>query len=127
MTDDALEAAGVVLTETDLKVAGLRYSLADLAAVDVVREAAPANGPILMTLAGALCLLSIAGAAGLAGGLLGVSLLLGAGIWWTRKRPSFQLRLQLGDDERVPFESQDEEVVRRLAADLETRLRARSA
>ena len=71
--------------------------------------------------------LSIMGDAGLGGGLLGVALLVGAAIWWTQKRPSFQLRLQLDDGEATPFESQDEDLVRRVAAALETRLHAGGA
>ena len=127
MSESALEAAGIALSETDLTVSGARYGLDDVQAVNVAREPAAATGPILMIVCGALALLSIMGDAGLGGGLLGVALLVGAAIWWTQKRPSFQLRLQLDDGEATPFESQDEDLVRRVAAALETRLHAGGA
>lgn len=117
----------MALSGAELTVGGESYPLADVSAVTTVREAAPANGPILMLVAGGACLLSASGTAGLWGVAAGVVLIAVAIVWWTRKKPIYKLRFETPAGELFPYESADPERARRLAEAVEDARRTAGA
>ena len=108
------EEGDVTLTETDLSVGGERYALEQVSSATMVREPAPANGPILMLVAGAVCLLGGTGGAGLFGLVSGVVLIVAGIVWFTLKKPLFKLRLEVPEGEIYAFECPEEERTQRL-------------
>jgi LPXTG-motif cell wall-anchored protein len=114
-----LREGGVEVTADELRADGAVHALADTTAVEVVREPAPVTGPVLMLATGAMALLAATGEAGLAAAAIGVLLLAGGALWWTRKRPSFKLQLRSADDEITALEDRDEARVRRVARAVE--------
>ena len=121
-----LQEGEVVVSETQLRVAGECYALGGIRSVQTLREPPAANGPVLMAVAGGICLLSAFGEAGLGGAAIGVGLLATAGIWWTRKQPSFQVHLEAEDGDFVPFESHDPEFASRVASALSEAIASRT-
>jgi hypothetical protein len=111
-----LDEPEVSLADRELIVSGWRYSLSEIRSVELLREPAAATGPILMIVVGAVCLLSVAGEAGIVGAILGVGFLVGAAGWWTQKKASFKVFLEAEVGEEVPFESQDERIATRVVA-----------
>lgn len=122
-----LEEGEVRLTETDLTVGGERYPLAQVSSATTIREPAPANGPILMLVAGGVCLLGGTGGAGIFGLVSGAILVVVGIAWFTRKKPTFKLRLELPEGEVFAFESPEEPRTRRLADAVRAALEARPA
>jgi hypothetical protein len=126
VTERTLFQEGEVrVSETQLRVGGECYALGAVRSVHSVREPPAANGPVLMAVAGGICLLSAFGEAGLTGAAIGLGLLAGAGIWWMRKQPSFQVHLETEDGAFVPFESRDQELTSRVVSALLEALAAR--
>jgi hypothetical protein len=121
-----LEDPQVALSGGELVVAGSRYDLGQIRSVELVRVPAAASGPILMSGVGVVCLLAAAGDAGVKGIALGLALLLGAGVWWTRKKPSFQVTLALPEGATAAFESRDEQTAARVLGAIQ-QARARAA
>jgi len=114
-----VEKPEVTLTTSHLRIDGEDFELGDILSAASAREPAPAAGPTLMIMAGLLCLLAGATSAGAITALLGAVLVVAAGAWWRQKRPTYQLRLQIGSAELAPFESEDPAVTERIVAALE--------
>ena len=110
------EEGDISLSETELSVAGERFPLAQVTAASTVRVPAPANGPILMLVAGGVCLLGGTGGAGVYGIAAGLALLVAGGVWFTRKKPVYRLQLRTEAGDVVAFECPEEERTRRLEA-----------
>ena len=72
-----------------------------------------------------LCLLSVTGEAGWTGGAVGAGLLVGAGVWWRLKQPTFQVRLESLEGELTAYESRDEERAGRVLSAVQQALEAR--
>ena len=121
------EEGDVSLSETELSVAGERFPLADVTQAHTVRVAAPANGPILMLVAGGVCVLGGTGGAGVFGYLLGGALLVAGAVWFTQKKPVYRLQLQTEAGELVAFECPEEARTRRLEAAVRGALAGASA
>lgn len=115
----------VSVTGTRLEAAGDAHDLAGVSAATLARQPAAATGPILMIVAGLLCLLSVTGEAGWTGGAVGAGLLVGAGVWWRLKQPTFQVRLESLEGELTAYESRDEERAGRVLSAVQQALEAR--
>jgi hypothetical protein len=115
---------GVSIGPGTFNASGLQYELAGVTGADVVRVPKAATGPILMLSIGGICLLSSAGEAGPVGAVLGVGLIASGGLWWSRKKPVFQLCLRGPQGAPAVFESPDADLVERLAAAVRERLGA---
>ncbi len=118
-------ADDLVLTDRELRLPGTSYPLAQIDGASTVREPAAASGPVMMIVAGLVCLLAAVGEVGFLGVALSVVLIGAAVVWWTRKRPTFQLRVRTPSEETVVFESRDEERVRQAADALAAALASR--
>jgi hypothetical protein len=121
-----LQEGEVTVSETQLRVGSERYALGSIRSVHSVREPPAANGPVLMAVAGGICLLSAFGEAGLTGAAIGAGLLAAAGVWWMRKQPSFQVHLESDEGDFVPFESRNAELTQRVVSALAEALAARN-
>ncbi len=104
------EGPEVTLEDRELIVSGFRYILSEIKSVEILRVPTAATGPILMIATGIIFLLSFGGDAGFGGALTGVGMIVAAVVWWTQKKPNFQVSLSMEDGQATPFESQDEQV-----------------
>ncbi len=104
----------VRLADQELVVSGWHYALSDIESAEVFRQPTAATGPILMIVIGLLSLLAATGEAGASAALLGAASIAGAAIWWTQKKPTFQIILRTSAGEPTPFESRDEQLATRV-------------
>jgi hypothetical protein len=111
-----LEEPEVSVAGDELIVRGSSYPLSEIRSADLVRVPAAASGPVLMVCVGVICLLSAAGEAGAVGVILCIGFLVGAAVWWTQKKPSFQVSVSTEDGATTPFESRDEQTATRVLA-----------
>lgn len=118
-----LEEPEISVAGDELRIADSHHRLGEIRGADLHREPAAASGPILMIVVGLICLLSATGDVGVMGAVLGAGLIAAAAIWWTQKKPSFQVILSKEGGEEIPFESLDEQEAARV---LEAIQRARS-
>ncbi len=100
---------------------GRELDISGLERVEVVRVAPPANGPILMIVAGLVMLAAAMGELGWIGVPAGLATIAAAVGWWAWKKPTFQLQLTASEGKSVPFESASREEVEGLAAAIEAR------
>lgn len=105
-----LDGPEVRLEDRALVVSGSRYILSEIKSVEILQVPTAATGPILMIAIGIICLLSVGGDAGFGGALTGAGMIVGAVVWWSQKKPNFQVSLSMEDGQAAPFESQDERV-----------------
>lgn len=109
-----LDDPEVSIADGELRIAGSQHAIAEIRRAELRREPAAASGPILMIVVGVICLLATTGNVGIWGAVMGVALIAAAAVWWTQKKPSFQVSLSTGFGEEVPFESPDEQTASRV-------------
>lgn len=95
---------------------GLRIDLDRITHVHVDQIAAAATGPIVMSVVGLVCLLSIGGEGGEMRAAIGGAMLGAAGIWWSQKKPTFRLVVRTTDEEFAVFEDSSDRKVEALRA-----------